>query len=171
MKLVLIIVGVVGVLVIVFKLFMRWHMKWLDNQSPVGVWTGENEGNRITIQFDRDPTPDEKEGLYRQLTETGDRNGLKEFGHWWTHRQTLRMMIMASEIPSHPRFGQDTVYHISYTGPEEITIDGPDRPRLVYRRAPEGTTVVFTDEKGIEPTDGQLSSESAPSAPSDEVSS
>lgn len=140
----------IGIIVILTILFVRWHLKWLDKQSPLGVWTAEYKGSHITIQFEKDPSPDEKEGVYKQITKRGENEELKEFGHWWSHRQVLRMLILACEIPNHPRFGQDTIYSISYTGDNEIRIDGPDRPHLVFTKAPEGTTVEFPEEKGVE---------------------
>ena len=134
-------------LIIFYMLFRRWHMKWLDTQNPLGVWTTEYEENHINIQFDQDTSSDAKEGTYKQITRTNSNEELKEFGHWWTSRQMLRMLILASDVPNHPRFGQDTVYSITYTGPEEITISGPDREYLVYHKAPEGTIVEFPEEK------------------------
>ncbi len=57
---------------------------------------------------------------------------------------------MATDEKNHPRFGQDTIYHISYVGPDEIKIDGPDRPKIVYSRANEKNEINF--DKNVEPS-------------------
>ena len=124
----------VAALLVLFKLFVRWHVKWLDAQSPVGVWTTEHDGSLVTIKFEPDPTSDVKEGLYMQLTQAGGDEKSKESGHWWHHRGTLRMLMLASDTPDQPRFGEDTIYRITFTGPEEITID-PRNGSYERRRA------------------------------------
>jgi hypothetical protein len=132
----------IAFLIIVFILFMRWHVRWLAQQSPVGVWVTSIDTGTITIQFDGGPS----EGLYKQLTETEDRAN-REFGSWTTHLNTLELLIMASDQKGHPRFGQTTKYELKYVGPTSILISGPDRPDVRYERAAEGTTVDIEPEE------------------------
>ncbi len=151
MKVLIIIICVI--LFVAFGLFMFviWHLKWLDKQSPVGVWTVENEGISFILQFEHGLKEELKEGIYKQIAKGQDGSEKREFGHWWSQRQQLRMLILATDIKNHPRFGQDTVYEIWYVGPDIIKINGPGRHELVYQRAPEGTVVVFDDS--VDPVD------------------
>ena len=141
---ILIIIFIVGGVV----LFVRSHIKWLDKQSPVGIWTAEHDGTEITIQFEQESGSKTKEGIYKQIMKMADEKVIREFGHWISLRSKLRMLILANEIPNHPRFGQDTEYTIYYTGNDRIRIDGPDRPNIVYKRAPDGTIVDLDMEEG-----------------------
>ena len=143
----------IKILIIIFivagvVLFVRSHIKWLDKQSPAGVWTAEHDGAEITIQFEQEADSKTKEGTYKQITKMPDENVIREFGHWILRRSKLCMLILASEITNHPRFGQDTEYTIYYTGYDRIKIDGPDRSNIVYKRAPDGTVVDLDMEEG-----------------------
>lgn len=140
MKILAIVVCVLAVLVILVTMLARSHRKWLEQQSPVGVWRSSAEQRNVTLQFEGGP----KEGPYKQVVESADQT-IREFGHWAIHVRELRMLIMATDIQNHPRFGQDTVYRISYVGPDSIAIDGPDRPGLVYQRVSDGTKLDFDE--------------------------
>ncbi len=142
MTFVYIALGIIGFLVIAFILFVRWHVRWLAQQSPVGVWVASLDTGTVTIQFDGGPS----EGLYKQLTETED-GADREFGSWAAHLNTLELLILASDQKGHPRFGQTTQYALRYVGPTSILISGPDRPDITYERAPEGTTVDIEPEE------------------------
>lgn len=136
MTFVYIALSVIAFLIVVFTVFVLWHVRWLAQQSPVGVWVASLDTGTVTIQFDGGPS----EGLYKQLTETED-GADREFGSWATHLNTLELLIMASDQEGHPRFGQSTKYELKYVGPTSILISGPDRPGIRYERAAEGTTV------------------------------
>lgn len=113
------------------------HRRWVMAQSPAGVWKGiGTDGTSIVMAFDGGP----REGVYRELR-ARDAVSMREMGHWAVSGNELRLLIMATDVPDHPRFGQDTLYRISYTGPEEILLDGPDRPSLTLQKAPPGTEV------------------------------
>ena len=121
--------------------FVSAYDRWLDRQTPAGVWIGRTGSGKITLHFEGGP----RGGLYKQLTESGAAP-LREFGHWAVERETLRMLILASDVKGHPRFGVDTPYRLTYRGffvkpMPRIQIDGPDRPKIVYGRATPGTTV------------------------------
>jgi hypothetical protein len=139
MKSTVIIVAVVFAAVVgVVFLLARSHRKWLDAQNPSGVWQTTDGTAKVTLQFDGGP----HEGTYKQLIESGEKR-TKEFGHWSATANDLKMLIMATDIKNHPRFGQDTTYRISYVGPTRIRIDGPDREGLVYEKAPDGPRLDF----------------------------
>jgi hypothetical protein len=138
MKIVAIAICVLVILILVARFLARSHRKWLERQSPVGVWRTTTENQTITLQFEGGP----KEGTYKQLTEAQD-DSIREFGHWAVHLHELRMLIMATDVPNHSRFGEDTVYEIAYVGPQSIKINGPDRPNWIYQAAPEGTELDF----------------------------
>jgi hypothetical protein len=134
--------SVIAFLIVAYIWFVRWHVRWLAQQSPVGVWVASLDTGTVTIQFDGGP----REGLYKQLTETED-GADREFGSWATHLNTLELLILASDQKGHPRFGQSTKYELKYVGPKSILIFGPDRPYLRYERAAEGTTVDIEPEE------------------------
>jgi hypothetical protein len=149
MKILIIIACVILFLSIVLWLFFRIHIRWLDKQTPVGVWNIQHEDEKIILQFEHGSKDEIKEGIYKQLAKRQDGSEKREFGHWWSHKQQLRLIILASDTPNHPRFGQDTIYEIWYVGPDSIKINGPDRPGFVYQRAPKGMFIDF--DKDIEP--------------------
>lgn len=144
------------VVLIAVVLFVRSHIRWLAKQSPAGVWRISRGGETITLQFDGGP----KEGTYKQLLESSE-GTVREFGHWHSHMMKLQMLILATDVKSHPRFGQDTEYRISYVGPDSIRISGPDRPDLTYERAPEGVLLDFDKdvEQPDEPGENQRNSD------------
>ncbi|MGE3313721.1 MAG: hypothetical protein AB7O26_01310 [Planctomycetaceae bacterium] len=94
-------------------------------ETPVGRWRGIAGDNVVLVEFESGPI----EGLYKQIVE---RNGqtVREFGHWFTEGGSLQLLIMASDVRSHPRFGIDTKYEIEYLDVDHIRINGPDRENL-----------------------------------------
>jgi hypothetical protein len=130
--------GVILVIALVaVALAVRSHRRWLAAQNPAGVWQGTTpDGGSVLLSFDGGP----HEGVYRELRV---HNGVeaREFGHWTASGNDLRLIIMATDTPNHPRFGQDTLFHITYTGPEQITLNGPDRAAMKLDRAAPGTDV------------------------------
>lgn len=138
MKIVAIAICVLVILVLIARFFARSHRKWLERQSPVGAWRTTTENQTITLQFEGGPN----EGTYKQVIAAEDKE-IREFGHWVVHLHELRMLIMATDVQNHPRFGEDTVYEIAYVGPQSIKINGADRPNWICQRAPEGTELHF----------------------------
>ncbi len=147
MKILLIIVFIVVVLFVIIKIMAQNHKKWLEQQSPAGSWIFENEEKKIIIQFEQGPN----EGPYKQIVKLKDGTEVKEFGHWSSSINELRMLIMATDEKDHPRFGQDTIFSIRYVGPDEIEINGPDRPNLEYSRTDENIDFKF---ENVEQTSG-----------------
>jgi hypothetical protein len=133
-------IGIAIVAVITTWLVWAKHrIDWLEKQTPIGVWSAKRGTRDITLAFEGGP----KEGIYRQITKRGSLIE-REFGHWAIKLgDDLYMLVMASDVPRHPRFGQDTKYRIWYRNPDSIGIDGPDRKAMRFARAPAGTTVEF----------------------------
>jgi len=61
------------------------------------------------------------EGTYKQLIRRGDLQ-LREFGHWTRGMGFLKMIIMSTDTPYHPRFGEDTHYNVSWADKDTLTI-------------------------------------------------
>lgn len=127
--------------------FAESHRRWLEKQSPVGVWTSTVDGSTVLLQFDDGPRLLQfddglREGLYSQVTQTAG-GPVREWGHWCSDGHLLRLIIMASDIKGHERFGIDTEYELRYTAPDRIRISGPDRPRIEYQRASEDQRIDF----------------------------
>lgn len=142
MKIVAILAAVIAALLVAawfaLRRFAESHRRWLEKQSPIGVWTSTVDGSTVLLQFDGGP----REGLYSQVTQTAD-GPVREWGHWFSHCNSLRLIIMASDIKGHERFGIDTEYELRYTAPDRIRIVGPDRPRIEYNRASEDQRIDF----------------------------
>jgi len=142
------IVGIAVALVVIFVLFVRWHNNWLSQQTPTGSWKSSDGSATTMLVFDGGP----HEGTYKQVVNS-DEQSTREFGHWSTNLSTLNMLIMATDITDHERFGIDSQYRISYVGFDSIRIDGPDRPDVLYTRAddiaidfgPDDTTAPVND--------------------------
>jgi len=136
MKTVFIILGcLVGAFVVFLIIYNRWAMK----QSLLGAWVASTfDGSLITIQFEGG----NKEGTYKQLVRRGDQQ-LREFGHWVRGMGFIKMIIMATDIPNHPRFGQDTQYNISWVDKDSFTIDGPERAKWRFKRATKDVRIDF----------------------------
>ena len=129
MKTIVISVVVLGLLYI---LFVRWHRNWLNKQTPAGSWTATVDETCTTLVFEGGPN----EGTYKQFTVSKSKT-VREFGHWASHQNSLNMLIMATDVPEHPRFGIDSQYRLSYVAPDSICIDGPDRSNLTFKRTTE----------------------------------
>jgi hypothetical protein len=111
---------------------------WMARQSLVGFWVANvPDGTHVTLRFEGA----QKGGLYKQVVK---REGtvLREFGHWTINLADLRLIIMASDTKNHPRFGVDTQYWVRWDGKSQVTINGPERPKWIFRRA---TDAVKTD--------------------------
>ena len=129
--------GLLLLALIVLVLAARNHRRWLAGQSPAGVWQGSQpDHGAVLIAFDGGP----HEGVYRELRTSGELS-TRELGHWSVQGNQLHLLIMATDVPGHPRLGADTLYQIKYTGPQELTVDGPDRQALKLTKAPPGTRV------------------------------
>jgi hypothetical protein len=125
------------VVIAILALAARSYRLWLAKQTPAGVWIGRGaDGATVLVAFDGGP----REGVYRELREQAE-TSVRELGHWAVSGSRLRLMIMATDVPDHPRFGQDTIYRIGYKGTQQIAVNGPDRPSLELERAPPGTEV------------------------------
>jgi hypothetical protein len=135
---------VIVLVIIVVRALSSNHSEWLDQQSPVGNWVSVINGAKTIIQFEGGP----KEGVYKQLVQH-DGVKIKELGHWHSNRSELRMLIMATDVKSHPRFGQDTFYTIRYPDTDKIFIEGPDR-NSAYEKTSE--TVLFDEPSNIPKT-------------------
>ncbi len=140
------IIVIIALLVALFMLFVRWHGNWLARQTPAGSWTSTDGSASIKLVFEGGPS----EGTYKQVV---DSNGdtVREFGHWAANFNTFNMLILATDVPEHSRFGVDTRYHVSYVGPDSIRIEGPDRPNLVFSRA-EDIAIGFDPDETSEPS-------------------
>jgi hypothetical protein len=125
------------VVIAVLVLAARSYSRWLARQTPAGVWMGRGaDGATVLVAFDGGPW----EGVYRELR-VQEGTSVRELGHWAVSGGRLHLMIMATDVPDHPRFGQDTIYRIGYKGTQQIAVNGPDRPGLELERAPPGTEV------------------------------
>jgi hypothetical protein len=116
-----------------------WSFSWTAKQSLLGTWTATlPDGTHVTLQFQGD----RKGGTYKQLSK---RNGceFREFGHWVIKILELCLIIMATDVRDHPRFGVDTKYWVNFPNKDEVTINGPDRPKWTFRRAAESIKLDF----------------------------
>ena len=127
-----VVIGLFGLKSILKNKMMQSHLRWLEQQTPIGTWKCIQDGTTIFIQFEGEP----HEGTYKQVMDTGSEQ-IREFGHWKVSLNELSIMIMATDIKEHPRFGVDTQYTIRYVGPQSIKITGPDRADLVFNRSEE----------------------------------
>ena len=114
-----------------------------SGKSPVGVWQATDGDASIILEFERGPW----EGTYKQIVENGGKS-IREFGSWAAYTSGVQMLIMATDIPSHPRFGINTEYNIDYLDSNRIRINGPDRANLLFTRAPDGLRIDF-DETNV----------------------
>lgn len=145
--------------------FVSAYDRWLDRQSPVGVWIARTPSAKVRLQFEGGP----HEGLYKQLTESGDGTPTREFGCWAVERETLRMLILATDVRGHPRFGTDTVYRLTYLSlfikpMPRIQIDGPDRHKMTFRRAKAGVVVDIGPTPDIGPAPRRAAAEASSDA-------
>ena len=59
----------------------------------------------------------------------------------------LRLIIMATDVEAHPRFAADTKYWVNFTSKDQVTINGPERPKWTFRRPAEGMKLDFDATK------------------------
>src|SRR3954471_11257846 len=109
----------VGLVVALVILWFVWSIRWTGKQSLVGTWVADiPDGSQIAIQFEGTPAG----GLYRQLS---TRSGVvdREFGHWTMKLLSLRLIIMATDVKQHPRFGVDTQYWVAFQNNGKMTVN------------------------------------------------
>ena len=136
MKIILI---TLGSLLGAFVVFLIIYNRWANRQSLLGAWvTSSPDGSLITIQFEGGHW----EGTYKQLVRKGDQE-FREFGHWMRGVGFLKMIIMATDIRNHPRFGEDTQYNVSWTNKDMLSIDGPERTKWDLKRATKDVRIEF----------------------------
>jgi hypothetical protein len=119
--------------------WFAWSFSWTAKQTLLGTWVAAlPDGTHVTLQFEGD----RKGGTYKQLVK---RNGAesREFGHWIIKILELRLIIMATDVSQHPRFGVDTKYWVNFTNKDQVTINGPERPKWNFQRAAAGIKVAF----------------------------
>lgn len=114
-------------------------------QSPVGSWQATDGSAAIKMVFEGGPL----EGLYKQLVESGGET-VREFGSWLVSIDAINLLIMATDVPEHPRFGVDTRYAIEYIDRDTIRLDGPDRPSLLLKRSAEDIEIDFDADSTVE---------------------
>ncbi len=119
--------------------WLAWSFSWTSKQTLIGTWVaGLPDGSHVTLQFEGDP----KGGIYKQLVRR-DGAESREFGHWTIQVLELRLIIMATDIREHPRFGMDTKYWVNFTDKDHVTVNGPERPKWNFQRAAPGTKLDF----------------------------
>ncbi|HEX5244508.1 MAG TPA: hypothetical protein VFW23_14695 [Tepidisphaeraceae bacterium] len=111
---------------------------WLEKTTPVGAWKAKTEAEEITLIFEGGP----HEGLYKQLIESSD-SRIREFGHWSQKKRSLYLLILASDIPRNPRVGVNTRYKFLVLTQGRISINGPERRHVRFKKAPPDTTLDF----------------------------
>jgi hypothetical protein len=137
----IIVVTAVGLIV----LWSVYSLVWTTKQSLLGTWVAVlPDGQRVTLQFEGEP----KGGTYKQLIKR-DGAETREFGHWTIKLTDLRLIIMATDIKDHPRFGVDTQYWVTFSNKSQITIDGPDRKKWIFRRAADIVKLDFDAPKTV----------------------
>jgi len=131
----IVIIVIVGILV----LWFAYSLLWTAKQSVLGTWVAVLPGNeRVELQFEGGP----KGGTYKQVIKRAD-GETREFGHWTLRLADLRLIIMATDIKDHPRFGVDTQHWVTFSSGPQITIDGPDRKKWTFRRASDVVKIEF----------------------------
>jgi hypothetical protein len=129
----------IGCIAIAFIGFLILYNRWAMKQTLLGTWvTAAAAGSLITIQFEGG----DQEGSYKQLVRRGDQQ-FREFGHWMRGMGFLRLVIMATDVSSHPRFGHDTQYNVSWIDRDTLKIDGPERPKWELKRASQDARIDF----------------------------
>jgi hypothetical protein len=132
----IVISAVLAVIIVAFLLMVRSHRAWLGKQTPAGAWRGDLPNGHLTLEFEGGPG----EGIYKQIA-VKEGVTVREHGHWQHASGRLQLLIMATDQTGHPGLGISTVNTIRYVGPDEIGIEGPHRPRLIYKRVPAGVPV------------------------------
>lgn len=132
----IIIVAVLAAVVLAYVLMVRSHRAWVARQTPAGVWRADFPQGHLMLQFDGGRS----EGTYRQVA-VNDGVTVRESGTWQHASGRLQLVVLATDEAEHPGLGASTAYMVRYLAPDEIGIEGPHRPRLVYKRAAEGIQV------------------------------
>jgi hypothetical protein len=132
-----------GCLTAAFVIFLIIYNRWAIKQRILGAWvTSTPDGSLVIIQFEGE----EAGGPYKQVIKRGDAQ-YREFGHWVRGMGFIKMIIMATDIPSHPRFGEDTQYNVSRIAKDSFKIDGPDRAKWELKRATQSVRLDFDAAK------------------------
>src|SRR5947208_2871594 len=123
---------IAGGIVFLLVIWLLYSFVWVGKQTLLGTWAAVfPDGDHVTLQFEGEP----KGGTYKQLIKTAGCNK-REFGHWTLKLSDLRLIIMATDTKDHPRFGVDTQYWVWFADKDQVRIDGPDRPKWTFRKAP-----------------------------------
>jgi len=110
--------------------WFAWSLSWTAKQTLLGTWVAEfPDGSHITLEFEGD----RKGGTYKQLVKR-DGAESREFGHWTIKVLELRLIIMATDVKKHPRFGVDCKYWVNFADKDHVTVNGPDRPKWNFQR-------------------------------------
>ena len=132
----LIITLITGCLVV--ALFV-WSISWTSKQTLVGTWVAAlPDGSHVTLQFEGERIGD----TYKQLVKREGAES-REFGHWIFKMLELRLIIMATDVREHARFGVDTKYWVNFSNKDQVTINGPERPKWTFQRAEAGIKLDF----------------------------
>ena len=59
----------------------------------------------------------------------------------------LKMIVLATDVPNHPRFGQSIQFNVSWISKNSFKIDGPDRPKWEFNRATGDVRLEFEAPK------------------------
>lgn len=130
--------------VVVLVLWFAFSFYWTAKQTILGTWMAViPSGERVTLQFEGEPNG----GTYKQLSKRSD-GETREFGHWTLRLTELRLIIMATDVKDHPRFGVDTQHWITF-GTNQFIIDGPDRKKLTFQRAADIVKLEFDAPKPV----------------------
>jgi hypothetical protein len=134
---------ILGCLTVAFIIFLVIYNRWAMKQSLPGTWVmSMSDGSLIIMQFEGG----ESEGTYKQLLRRDDEQ-LRQFGHWVRGMGFVKMIIMATDMPNHPRFGQDTQYNVSWLDRDSFTINGPERAKWQLKRATTDVRIDFDAPK------------------------
>ena len=134
---------IIGGVLCLLVVWLLYSFVWVGKQSLLGTWVAVlPDGTHVTLQFEGEP----RGGTYKQLTKR-DGGTVREFGHWTIKLSDLRLIIMATDTKEHPRFGVDTQYWVWFANKDQVRIDGPDRPKWTFRKAPGMPAIDFDAPK------------------------
>lgn len=129
---------------VVLVLWFAYSLSWTAKQTVLGTWVAVlPSGERVTLQFEGES----KGGTYKQLIKHTD-GETREFGHWTLRLTDLRLIIMATDIKDHPRFGVETQHWVTF-GTKNFTINGPDRKKWLFQRAADILKLEFDAPKPV----------------------
>jgi hypothetical protein len=98
--------------------------------TPVGRWRAELDTSTVLIEFEEGPI----EGPYKQIVQSGD-SVVREYGHWYRDGYFVHLIVMATDIPQHPRFGVDSLYEVTFLDVDHLRIHGPGRENWKLARS------------------------------------